>query len=319
MKNLIPLVALPLIAVASSATAQSYSYAVLDNGVQSQPGIVGGDRPGALYEAGSIGKFACTIAALRLSDQGKLNIDATLQELLPDTADTPIAEVTLRQVLQSRSGIADGLLPAFSADPRDVMGTATAREAVLKFATGALANEPGSVWSYDLVNWIVVQAVIEQATGRSIASVLEDEVLRPANMDQSRIFVGSIGDDAQEPAEEGRPIPGFLACAGGLATTVNDLLSLARFPHQGGLSEASLSSLTEVATPEEGYALGGRFIMHSGANDRLISWQTGSNGAYKSLVTYDPVSDMGFAAMTAGGDASDIQAHRDHWMATLSE
>ena len=69
------------------------------------------------------------------------------------------------------------------------------------------------------------------------------------------------------------------------------------------------SSLTEVATPEEGYALGGRFILHSEADDRLISWQTGSNGAYKSLVTYDPVSDVGFAAMTASGDATDIAAN----------
>ena len=143
MKNLIQLTVLPLLAFASSAAAQSYSYAVLENGVQSQPGIVGNDRPGALYEAGSIGKFACTIAALRLSDRGKLDIDAPLEALLSEARDTPIAGVTLRQVLQSRSGIADGLLPAFSVDPRDVMETATAGKAVEKFATGDLASDPG--------------------------------------------------------------------------------------------------------------------------------------------------------------------------------
>ena len=59
-------------------------------------------------------------------------------------ADTPIAPVTLRQVLQSRSGLADGLIPAFQSDPEAVFATPddtatldAAREAWLAGGTGS--------------------------------------------------------------------------------------------------------------------------------------------------------------------------------------
>ncbi|MEP3422327.1 MAG: serine hydrolase domain-containing protein [Erythrobacter sp.] len=303
-----------LCAIFASQSA-AYSYAELSDEGQIAPGIDGDDRSGALYEAGSIGKFACTLAVLRMVDRGALAIDARLGDILPETADTPIADVTLRQVLQSRSGIADGLLPAFGVDPQAVMQTPDAMTATMQYATGELANGPGDQWSYDLVNWIVVQALLEKVTGDDIANILETLVLRPAGMGQSRIFVGAIGPAAEPPASPGRPIPAFLTCAGGLATTPTDLIALARFAHNGGLSANSLAALTDIATPDEAYALGGRFIARSETDARLISWQTGSNGAYKSLVAYDPIRDVGFAAMTASGDATAIQSHRGDWMA----
>ncbi len=304
---------------AQPAVAQSYSYATLepDNTVTSS--VEGGDTPGALYEAGSIGKFACTLAALRLRDAGRLNIDATLGTLLPTAAPTPIADVSLRQVLQSRSGLADGLMPAFQANARAVLETPGAQEAVLKYATGPLANPPGTAWSYDLVNWIAVQAVMEEVTGEPIAKILRESVLVPAKMTQSRVFIGAIGEGAQPPAQTGLPIPAFLTCAGGLATTPSDLIKLARFAHRGGLSESSLQALQEVATPEEDYALGGRFVHRVEGDPRLLSWQSGSNGAYKSLVTYDPVTDTGFAAMAATGNNEDIQLARAQWLKGLAK
>ncbi len=297
----------------AAAMADSYAFAELEPTGRVSSQVVGSDRPGALYEAGSIGKFACTVAVLRLADRGLLDIDAELSTLLPSVADSPIAPVTLRQVLQSRSGIADGLLPAFRSRPQEVLAVESADEAVASFATGELANRPGTTWSYILVNWIVVQAVLERVAEEPVATIIEQTVLRPAGMGQSQMFVGQIGEDAQPPAEEGLPIPGFLSCAGGLATTPTDLLALTRFVHFGGLSEASLEALTQIATPEESYALGGRFVPRGDSDPRLLSWQTGSNGAYKSLVVYDPVTDTGFAAMTATGDGTEIEEHRDRW------
>ena len=111
------------------------------------------------------------------------------------------------------------------------------------------------------------------------------------------------------------PMPGFLQCAGGLASRPLDLIGLLRFTYKGGLSARALNQLTSVATPEENYALGGRIHEHEGS---IWSWQTGSNGPYKSIAIYDPVSDSGFAAMTATGDWAPMQAARDEWLAALS-
>jgi CubicO group peptidase (beta-lactamase class C family) len=307
------------LATAQPIAAQSFSYAELGPDQVVTAAVEGSDTPGSLYEAGSIGKFACTLAALRLSDADRLDIDASLGSLLPETASTPVAGVTLRQVLQSRSGLADGLMPAFKKDAREVLQTSNAQDALSKYAVGDLANPPGSKWSYDLVNWIVVQAVLEEVTGEPIAAVLRNEVLVPAKMTQSRIFVGAIGEGAQPPAQTGLPIPGFLTCAGGLATTPTDLIALARFAHRGGLSEQSLEALQTVTTPGESYTLGGRFVQRGEEDPRKLSWQSGSNGAYKSLVTYDPVTDTGFAAMTATGSNEAIQEARSQWLKGLDE
>ncbi|NVE95166.1 serine hydrolase domain-containing protein [Altererythrobacter lutimaris] len=307
------LASIAALVIAQPAMAQSYSYAELGSDGRIATEVEGDGETGALYEAGSIGKFACTIAALRLSDRGALDIDAPLSALLEEAKSTPVADVTFRQVLQSRSGIADGLMPAFRADAGEVLRTNSASEALVKYATGELANTPGEVWSYDLINWAVVQAVLEQATGRPIAEILREIVLEPAGMGQSRIFVGEIGEGAAPPAERGIPIPSFLTCAGGLATTPTDLLALARFPHKGGLSQNALSDLTSIATPEEGYTLGGRFRVSE--EGKLLSWQSGSNGAYKSLVVYEPESDSGFAAMSADGTNEGIQSARAQWLA----
>ena len=297
---------------ASSALSAEYAEAVLtlDSRIVSQ--THGEQDAAALYEAGSIGKFACTIATLRLADRGMLSLDDTVGSLLPQFAESVIGPITLRQVMASRSGIADGLMPAFRSDPRSVMATPDATTAIERFATGPLAFDPGTQWSYDLVNWIVVQAVLEDVSGLAIAPLLEREVLRPAGMDDSRIFLGRVGKGGAVPASEAPPLPRFLTCAGGLATTPTDLLALARYPHNGGVGEASLAELTRVHTPDEGYTLGGRFMRND--DGQPLSWQSGSNGAYKSLVTYDPASDTGFAAMTASGDSAEIEAARDAWM-----
>ena len=302
-------------ACSSPVLAGDYAEAVLTPGGQIISKTHGEDAPGALYEAGSIGKFACTIAVLRLTDRDMVSLDDTIGRLLPQFAETPIAPITLRQVLASRSGLADGLMPAVREDPRSALETPDAMTAIDRFATGPLAFPPDSQWSYDLVNWIVVQAVLEKVAGLPVDELLEREVLRPAGMGSSRIFVGRLRNGADAPASDAPPLPGFLTCAGGLGTTPGDLVALARFPHMGGLSAKSLAELTTVHTPDEGYTLGGRFVWEDDdPAKRMLSWQSGSNGPYKSLVTYDPSSDTAFAAMTTTGDSTEIEDARARWM-----
>ena len=268
---------------------------------------------GALFEAGSIAKYACSIAILRLADRDVLSLDDPIGAILPQFEDLPAGTVKLRHVLASRSGIADGLMPALRADPGKVMAITDPAQAAVQFSSGELAAEPDTLWSYDLVNWIIAQAVIEKATDLALDQALLQLVLEPAGMGSSEIFSGTTGAAFAPPAEPSRPLPRFLQCAGGLATTPIDLLALARFPHNGGLSAASLAELMEVNTPEQSYTLGGRYRMSNAG--KPLSWQSGSNGAYKSLVVYDPESDRGFAAMTASGSDKGIQAGRGEWLA----
>ncbi|MEM8724987.1 MAG: hypothetical protein AAGE86_05625, partial [Pseudomonadota bacterium] len=82
MKSLRTLAVAAILAIPSHAAASPFAYAELKRTGQIVAGVDGDDRPGALYESGSIGKFACTLAALRLVDRGAFTLDDTLGELL---------------------------------------------------------------------------------------------------------------------------------------------------------------------------------------------------------------------------------------------
>lgn len=306
------------LSVPTAAAAQdaSYAYAELPSEGPAASGVSGGDREGAVYQAGSITKYACAIAALRLADRNMLDLDATLGDVLPWLdKDAGAARATVRQVLANRSGLPDGLMPAVAEDIQTVLAVGDVKRAMALYVSGDLAAEPGAKFSYDLVNWIAAQAIIEQVTGTPLDEALAELVLRPAGMEHSRVFTGQLGEDGQEPVEPARAVPNFLKCAGGLASTPADLLALQRFANRGGLSEGALAQLRTVLTPEEDYTLGGRFVQ---TDVGLIDWKTGSNGPYKSVAVYDPATDTGFAAMTATNDWTAIEAARDRWLEKLA-
>lgn len=309
------LAALPLLLLSSGCAAEvEYSAATLKPDGSYSTVIAGNAVDGAVYQAGSIAKYACTILALRFVDQGKLDLDQSLGSIFPDKELGEAGRVTMVDLLANRSGLRDGLTSAVEENTSAIMEISDPLDATVKFAAGALSARPDTAFSYDLVNWIAVQAVLEQVGKRPIDDLLTSEVLQNAGMENSYVFDRELGSDAQPPISEARPMPDFLKCAGGLASPPKDLVKMLRFVHLGGLSEGIRATLMQARTPEENYSLGGRYERVEG---RLIDWKTGSNGPYKTVVVYDPASDQGFAAMTATDDWSTIERLRDEWLADL--
>lgn len=263
------------------------------------------------FQAGSLAKYTCTLIALRLADEGRLSLDSSLSDLLPDYAGPGAREITLRGLLTNRSGLPDDLLPAIRSDPSIATADLSAIEAANRFAAGEIDAERD--WSYDLGNWIIVQAAIEAASGKSIEQVAIDELLKPAGMSASRFDAGTpVLANSPEPAEPVRPFPPFLKCAGGLVSTPVELLRMVDWAYSGGLSQESIESLHQTTTEEENYTIGGRVRVVSG---NLLSWQSGSNGPYKSQVVYDPATGSGWAAMTASNSSTELAEARGRWLA----
>ncbi|MXO65872.1 serine hydrolase domain-containing protein [Altericroceibacterium endophyticum] len=309
-----------LLPTAVFGAGPSYSEAELTPDGHIVSRTLGDDGEGAIYQAGSISKFACSLAALRLAEAGRLDLDAPLSVTLPEYENPAAQDVTLRQVLANRSGLPDRLLAAFQEDPAIATATLPPAEAANRFAAGELAFTPGAQWSYDLVNWIVAQAVIERVTGKELPDALEELIFKPAGMGHSHVFLGQLGPDGQEPSEPARPLPNYLRCAGGIATQPGDLIALLRFADHGGLSAASLKQLNTITTPEQNYTLGSRYEeVETADGKRFIRWLTGSNGPYKSVAVYDRVTDTGYAAMSARDDREFIHQTRDSWISNIGK
>ncbi|MEM9600346.1 MAG: serine hydrolase domain-containing protein [Pseudomonadota bacterium] len=277
-------------------------------------------RTDVAFQVGSISKYVCTLAVMDMVQDGALDLDTPIDTLLPDYFGGSDGRITLAHLLQNRSGLEDGISHAFRNDPAFLTTPRTTIEAANLYGSGEPTFEPGDRFDYALSNWVVVQAVLEAADGRSLPFILQNRIFNPADMTDARVVIGPFDGPDDAKANSGfPPLPSFIGCAGGIAMSAADLARLVRFPYDtSDFTDETVETLTRISTEDEMYALGGR-ILERDWNDTAhrISWQDGSNGPYKARAAYDPVSKTGFSVATATGNGEGLEAALDSWLEGL--
>lgn len=140
-------------------------------------------HPDDYMRIASIAKAFSGAVALRLVDQGRLSLDDTIGEHLPEQPEAWHA-VTLRQLLQHTSGLPDysadpGFLEILRADPLHVFDP----RRLLDFIAGEpLLFRPGSLYEYSNSDNIAVALMAEAVTGRRYEDLLRDLVYRPLGL-----------------------------------------------------------------------------------------------------------------------------------------
>jgi len=128
----------------------------------------------------SVSKALVTICALRLVAQGALEVDAPVARLWPEFADAGKEDVTLRQLLAHRAGLAAIREPL-------PLGTALDWRAM----TAALARQapwwtPDSAHGYHSNTYgFLVGELVRRASGKTVGAYLRDEVTGPLGADVS--------------------------------------------------------------------------------------------------------------------------------------
>ncbi|MFD7260481.1 serine hydrolase domain-containing protein [Streptomyces sp. NPDC059874] len=139
----------------------------------------------------SIAKAFTGAVALQLVDQGRLSLDDSIGERLPDQP-TAWHAVTLRQLLQHTSGLPDfsaapEFLEILRADPRHVFDP----RRLLDFVAGEpLLFRPGSLYEYSNSDNIAVALMAEAVTGSRYEDLLRDLVYRPLGLRRTSLPLG---------------------------------------------------------------------------------------------------------------------------------
>lgn len=123
--------------------------------------------PQTVFEACSLSKPVVAFGALKLCDQGLLELDRPLSDYLPTPylPDEPyLAQMTLRHVLSHTTGFLNWHKPD---EPLRA-----------QFA-------PGTRFSYSGEGYVYLQKVMEQVTEQTLADFMCERVLRPLNMPAS--------------------------------------------------------------------------------------------------------------------------------------
>ena len=219
------------------------------------------NTPTTQFRIGSVTKQFVAAAILLRRDRGELRVeDSVCQHLAPcPDAWRPI---TLRHLLTHTSGIPDYTnLAGFPS----VIGTPATTAGLLgRFRDLPLDAQPGDHWHYSNSGYVVLGAVLEQATGLTWDEVLRREIFTPLGMASTQLAPDAppLLDSASGYLAPGvRPVhlaSTEFAAAGGLASTVDDLFAWDEALRAGRvLSAASLAEATTAQVPcPPGAALG---------------------------------------------------------------
>ena len=192
------------------------------------------------FTSASIGKMFTSVAILALVDRGAISLDDRLSRWVPDYPHAAGATITLRQLLTHTSGIGE-----WAAQFRPHASQRAAAATMVEPPSG----EPGARMSYSNANYVLLGAVIEAATGKSLDEALRELVFNRANMNATTLASGAdVGTGAlRYHFAEDDPV-GFRGyrpdlanhqlradASGGAYTTVDDLLAFHRALYQGRL------------------------------------------------------------------------------------
>jgi D-alanyl-D-alanine carboxypeptidase len=205
--------------------------------------------PETVYHWWSMTKIPTAIAIMQLREQGKLDLDDLVTKYLPwfkvnyiSDARTPI---TIRQLLQHTSGLPDSV-PSMAGwvhySDEIYNQTEVLKQHLPEFNT--LKFEPGTKAVYSNVNYMVLGAVIEAASGQSYESFITENILRPLGMSQTGFVIS--------PAMADHEAAGTLAVVHPYTPLLPTLLSPTALVRERGGKLLWLNRFYIDATPSTG-------------------------------------------------------------------
>lgn len=143
----------------------------------------------------SVSKPFTAALILRLEEDGLLSTEQTLADLLPQFSSRPAADVTIDQLLSHRSGIPNyQYTPPFQAIQTQVLTSGMTSlpvgldDMIGTFIDKPLIFTPGEDYGYSNSNYVLLQAIAENASGQSFDQLLQTYVFDPLDMEDSGIL-----------------------------------------------------------------------------------------------------------------------------------
>src|SRR5215510_1431676 len=138
-----------------------------------------------LFQIGSTTKTVTGTVAMRLVEQGRLDLDAPIRTYLPELRladEAAAAGVTLRHLFSHTAGwVGDYFDDLGNGD--DALAKIVERMVELPQITPL-----GMIWSYNNAGFYLAGRVIEVVTGRTYEAAVQDLVLDPLGMNMSFFF-----------------------------------------------------------------------------------------------------------------------------------
>ena len=225
--------------------------------------------PDDLFEVGSITKNFTAVTMLLLQEEGKIDLDQTIDNWFPDFEKGD--KITVRMLLNHTSGIKE---MTEVLEPEEIVGN----------VNGRFNFEPGTSWTYINANYVLAGLIMSKVAGKPAHEVIREKIIGPLGL--THTFMKGYEDFPEDAKAHGHAydphgniVPYELVhkawTAGALVSNAEDLFKYGHALFNGGiLSEESMKEMTTMAEllGEPVYGLGiqlgngshGEFLAHGG-------------------------------------------------------
>ena len=165
---------------------------------------------GTLFRNASMTKAVATTGALQLVEQGRLDLDATVESILPEfgtlqrlegfDGDTPrlcppASKATVRQLMTHTAGLGYFFTNEKLMRYLTLTGEPSPLSGHQRSLSVPMVNDPGTLWEYGVnTDWLGL--VVEKISGQRLGSYLQQQVYGPLGMKDSS-FAPSAGQRAR--------------------------------------------------------------------------------------------------------------------------
>ncbi len=280
----------------------------------------------SLFQIGSISKVWTATVVMQLVDEGLLDLDAPIVEVLPELrlADPDVTkQVTMRHLLTHTSGI-DGDVFTDTGRGDDCL------DKYVALLDEVAQNHPlGATWSYCNSGFSLMGRVIEKLTGGTWDQVMRERIFLPLGLRHTatlpedvllyRSAVGHVAEGTAEPARA--PVwglPRSIGPAGLISSTAADVLTFARMHLTAGraadgsqvISAAGAAAMTEKhAELPDKYSLGdswGLGWIRFGWNGHRLIGHDGNTIGQAAFLRLLPEQGLAVTLLTNGGNTRDL-------------
>ncbi|MFI6306161.1 serine hydrolase [Amycolatopsis thailandensis] len=280
----------------------------------------------SVFQIGSISKVWTSTVVMQLVDEGLLDLDAPISDVVPELrlADPDVAkQVTMRHLLTHTSGI-DGDVFTDTGRGDDTL------ERYVEILDQAAQNHPlGETFSYCNSGFVLMGRVIEKLTGQTWDAAMREKLFTPLGLTHTvtlpeealmfRAAVGHVPDADKEP----RPapiwgLPRNMGPAGLITATTKDVLGFARLHLTGGLTPSgerilTTASATAMASKQAdipdkhslGDSWGLGWIRDDWSGQRVIG-HDGNTIGQSAFLRLLPAQGLAVTLLTNGGNTRDL-------------
>ncbi|MEZ5960141.1 MAG: serine hydrolase domain-containing protein [Hyphomonadaceae bacterium] len=132
------------------------------------------------FALASIGKAFTHVAVAQLIQQGRLSLETTIADVLPEYPNATTRGATIQQLLTHQAGVADIFGPAFRETPKSDLDGNHAYYTLVSSQPPTFA--PGAGEEYCNGCYVVLGEIIAAVTGQSYESYVREHVFAPAGM-----------------------------------------------------------------------------------------------------------------------------------------